>query len=288
MAHTRLLILHALTPIHVGTGRGEGLVDLPVARDSVTRHPLIPGSGVKGPLRAASRVGWDGEGAEPEATQHVFGPDTAHASDYASALRFSDARLVALPVPSDGGTFAWVTSPLVLARLVRDAEGVATFPKRLPAPGNVALCARDSVLPVSAGVVLDGQAFTRGEDKAWGAALAKLFFGDGPWSEMFRQRLAIVSDDAFDELAETCTDVRAHIRIDPKSGTVDKGALWYEESVPSESIFASVVLAVPNRKVTAEQALGTLGDLAKSRVTFGGGKTTGMGVMRLRLVGGGR
>ncbi|HNH49212.1 MAG TPA: type III-B CRISPR module RAMP protein Cmr4, partial [Myxococcota bacterium] len=30
--------LHALTPLHPGTGQGHGLIDLPVARDVSTNH----------------------------------------------------------------------------------------------------------------------------------------------------------------------------------------------------------------------------------------------------------
>src|SRR5690606_16191454 len=127
MNTTRTLVLHAVTPVHVGTGQGEDIIDLPVARDRVTQHPLLPGSGLTGALRAAAERSFG-----PAETRPAFGPPPSQAHDHASALRVSDARLLALPVPSDSGTFAWVTSPLVLARLVRDA-GIAG-PSSLPAP----------------------------------------------------------------------------------------------------------------------------------------------------------
>ena len=40
--------LHAVTPVHVGSGRGIGYIDLPVAREKVTDWPYIPGSSIKG------------------------------------------------------------------------------------------------------------------------------------------------------------------------------------------------------------------------------------------------
>lgn len=285
MRTTRLLVLHALTPVHVGTGRGEGIIDLPVARDCVTEHPLIPGSGVKGPLRALA------EEEDPARAHLAFGPPTDRAHEHRSALRFSDARLLLLPVPSDAGTFAWATSPMVLARWARDAAGVVDLPDRLPDPAQgYALAAEDASVRVKRKVVLDGIEYDFAPlDPKWIAALSELVFPeDRRWARMLQQRLVVLSDDAFDELARTGTDVRAHIQINPESGTVKGGALWYEESVPAESVFVSVVQAVHNGQGEPAEALRTLESVVEGRACFGGGKTTGMGVMRLRLHGGGR
>ena len=40
--------IHALTPVHLGAGRGLGYIDMPIAREKVTNWPYIPGSSVKG------------------------------------------------------------------------------------------------------------------------------------------------------------------------------------------------------------------------------------------------
>jgi CRISPR-associated protein Cmr4 len=277
MSHSRLMVLHALTPLHVGAGRGEGLIDLPVARDIVTRHPIIPGSGVKGPLRSAC--------ADAETRTRVFGPDTNNAHEHASAVRFSDARLLALPIPSDYGTFAWVTSPMVLARFLRDAGPLMKARPSAPTVAtDQARCAKDAALSHNGTLTLEGQRFKAQEDKEWPEALADLLFASGdPWRELFRRRLAIVADDVFDAFAETGTDVRAHIAIDPASGTVKAGALWYEESVPAESVFYSVVAFVASNKTDPATAERSLRDILCADLTFGGGKTTGMGVVRARL-----
>lgn len=39
MKDTRLILLHALTPLHVGTGQAVGKVDLPIAREKATGFP---------------------------------------------------------------------------------------------------------------------------------------------------------------------------------------------------------------------------------------------------------
>ena len=40
--------LHAITPLHVGAGRGLGYIDMPIAREKVTSWPYVPGSSIKG------------------------------------------------------------------------------------------------------------------------------------------------------------------------------------------------------------------------------------------------
>ena len=45
--NTAILGLLAETSIHAGTGRGMGVVDLPVAREAATDYPVIVGSRLK-------------------------------------------------------------------------------------------------------------------------------------------------------------------------------------------------------------------------------------------------
>ncbi len=53
---TRIYWLHAITPLHVGTGRGLGYIDLPIMREKVTNWPLVPGSAIKGVISDMYRV----------------------------------------------------------------------------------------------------------------------------------------------------------------------------------------------------------------------------------------
>jgi CRISPR-associated protein Cmr4 len=52
MPETTLLFLHALTAMHPGSGTALGVVDLPVQRERHTGWPTIPGTSVKGVLKA--------------------------------------------------------------------------------------------------------------------------------------------------------------------------------------------------------------------------------------------
>src|SRR5262245_60857744 len=117
----RLYFIHAMSPLHAGVGTGLDAINLPVARERWTGYPYLPGSTVKGVLRdLAERL--DGDHAlAPRDIVGAFGPPTEHAGDARGGLVFSDASLLALPIRSLFGTFAWVTCPYVLGRLLRDA-----------------------------------------------------------------------------------------------------------------------------------------------------------------------
>src|SRR5690606_7787373 len=109
-------LLHALSPLHAGTGQGMGLIDLPIARERATEHPIVPGSSIKGVLRDAARA----QTTQTNDVDVIFGSSEGSAS----MVRVSDARTLAFPVKSDRGTFAWVTSPYALLRYARDGGEV--------------------------------------------------------------------------------------------------------------------------------------------------------------------
>src|SRR4051812_14096906 len=112
----RLLFIHALSPLHAGTGQSIGAIDLAIARDRATGYPYLPGTSIKGSLRGRA----EDIKLDANALKAVFGPDAAKASEHAGGVVFGDANLLLLPVRSLAGTFAWVTSPYLLARFARD------------------------------------------------------------------------------------------------------------------------------------------------------------------------
>lgn len=113
----RIYFIHALSPLHAGVGEGLDAINLPTAREQATKYPFLPGSSVKGVLREAAEATFD---REDQRVITAFGPPTERAADARGGLVFSDANLLALPVRSHYGTFAWVTCPYVLRRLARD------------------------------------------------------------------------------------------------------------------------------------------------------------------------
>lgn len=134
------LVWHAITPLHVGTGQeSAGVIDLPVAREAATDFPVIPASSIKGVFRDGQglKEATDAQGrtrpVEDIRQEQGALPPWARRFGYADRtgtdgkqvsgageLTFTDARLLALATPSFKGTFAWVTAPLVVRRLMRD------------------------------------------------------------------------------------------------------------------------------------------------------------------------
>jgi CRISPR-associated protein Cmr4 len=101
-----------------------------------------------------------------------------------------------------------------------------------------------------------------------------------------RKRVVILDDTNFSHFAKYGTEVTARIRLEEQTKTVAKGALFYQEFVPAEALFYSLVLAAPSRRreepATAEQNLAAFEP--PSTIQIGGDETTGKGLCSLRLV----
>jgi len=287
--NTRLLFLHALSPIHCGTGQAVGGIDLPIAREKPTNIPLVPGSSLKGTLRARSKPD---DGMQTT----VFGPDTEHASDHAGSVQFSDANLVFLPVRSVCGTFAWATSPYLLRRLVRDAAETgapALAAAEIPQPKSVnAAWVTGDKLTAGDKVVFedfDFEPVTNLLVPVIAQAVAPYVFAEAADREFFTQRVCVVHDDVMSVLLRTSMEVVARNRLDPETKTVQRGALWTEEALPIESILAGVVVATPvpsKRGATAPDAamlLAYVEKLASGHLQIGGKATVGRGLCRITV-----
>jgi CRISPR-associated protein Cmr4 len=275
---TRPFLLHALSPLHAGTGHAADVIDLPTARMKATGIPFVPGSSIKGVLRDARRT------AEREKTEAVFGPSDDPAA-HAGALVVGDARLLALPVRSFHGTFAWASSPLLLVMARRD------FATDLPVPAISGRGAR--VAPGSACVHnrrlyledLDLSAEESEELARWTEILAPLA---SPGEDIFTKRFAVVDDDTMTFLWETATQVDARVRLDGGTRTVAPGALWLEESLPPETLLVGLLAADRSRRRDVTMTPDEVLDFALSGeeiLQLGGKATTGRGRSRLVRVG---
>ncbi len=290
---TRLVFVHAMTPLHAGTGQSIGGIDLPIARERPTGIPLIPGSSIKGALRARETS---------DLLRVLFGPPTTEASEGSGAVQLADAHLLLMPIRSLAGTFAWVTSPYLLSRFARDAREVGLV---LPAAPKVEstqkalLLGKNLVarLGKEQKVVLEDLDFEPLENAAglsdYAAAIAAgLDSGEAgnAASETLKQRLCVVHDDVMAYLLETATEVMARIRLDEDQKTVQKGALWYEEALPAESVLVGLALAHSvkhgGRSHEAEDLLAALEHNSRGLVQLGGKATVGRGLCRVYLAGG--
>lgn len=295
-----LLFLHALTGLHPGGGTAAGVVDLPVQRERHTQWPMIPGSGLKGVLRDACRRML---GAGNDELLAAFGPpppseagasQTTKASDFAGALAFTDARVVAFPIRSLRGVFAWVTCPAVLERLGRDARLLAKDGKGPPAPPPVehgcAACPQKSDnLIEGSRLLLEEFEFRRtGDDGGVGAWLARTAVADKATAGRLTRNLVVLHDDDFTHFVRHATEVVARIGLDYETKTARGQALFYEEFLPPETLFCAVALATGSRNERVERdAIGML-HLLRSHtppvLQIGADQTIGKGLCAIRVV----
>lgn len=248
---TRPFLLHALSPLHAGTGQSVEVIDLPIARMTATGFPFLPGSSIKGVLRW-TRGEKQGNHSDKELLA-VFGPNTDNASDFAGALVVSDARLLALPVRSFVGTFAWVTCPLLLSLALRDlrtAEATQwnpVLPLRIPKVQDfgTAAVAKDSLNLQTDKVYLqdlDLKARVDDDVMAW-ANFLSTYLMNPEEKALFIRRFMVVDDESMSYLCQAATQVDARIRLDVNTRTVADGALWYEESLPPETLLIGLLMA---------------------------------------------
>ncbi|GHO49662.1 type III-B CRISPR module RAMP protein Cmr4 [Ktedonospora formicarum] len=300
--NAQLTFVHALSPLHAGIGQGAGVIDLPIAREKATGIPFLPGSSLKGALRTRAF-----NGDQKETYLPIFGPDNpAVEENRASLVQFSDQRLLLFPVRSLAGTFAWVTSPLVLRRLRREMEDTQIDVARLTIPevpdnGTCLLARQDSALTWQAPngskeyrVYLEDLDLNARPDPnataIWAEWLATTLYPrnqDKEWRDMLTTRLCLVHDDLFTFLVTNATEVTARIRLQEEVKTVQQGGLWYEEALPAESILSGLVLAMPSSKrgYSIQQILRLLRQLSSRTIQLGGKATVGRGLCRVQFAG---
>lgn len=287
---TRIFHLQALSALHVGTGQGIGIIDLPIARAKATHLPIVPGSALKGVMRdeATSQLGLESD------INTLFGPESSDENTHAGALAFGDAQLLILPIRSFSGTLAYATCPFVLRQYKRDVRVDLAIPNL----GDTAGVTNDSALIVPnknqiALEDLDINADNTENITAWADLLAQQLYPNETlnaedWQQAFKERFVVLPDDIFSFLADTATEIRTRIRINRATRIVEQGALWNEENLPAESVLWGVIGISASRnknssKQTAEELAALLPLNKELNLQIGGKHTVGRGLCRLLL-----
>ncbi|GIW50269.1 MAG: hypothetical protein KatS3mg080_0880 [Anoxybacillus sp.] len=205
----------------------------------------------------------------------------------ASATALSDARILLFPVKSMRGVFAWVTCPQVIQRWNYEMSMHKKDDITLPVPKENT-CSTTKLLVGKSELVLEEYTFSVQVDENTKTIAQKIeqWLGDHV-SIPIVDRLVVLSDDDFADFVQLSTEVNARIKINDETGTVDEGALWYEENVPPETIFYSFLYVGNPRKKdehmkNAEQIHTYLVAERKFPEVFqlGGNSTLGRGMMR--------
>ena len=289
---TELLGLYAETSIHAGANGSTSVIDLPIMREAHTGWPCVFGSAMKGAMRAKAEK----DNLEKQKLFTIFGPDTSNASDHAGSVAVGDARLLLLPVRSLTSHFKWVTCPSLLRRAFNDAKRVGkATPDAVLKTIDAAGLTEDSALQVGKAGVLYLEEFQCKTQQTDLATLVAWLAGFVPTEKDFADRLnnqlVIVHDDLFAHLAQHATPVSPHIAINNETKTVVGGMLWYEETLPPETLMYLTVAANNSRnkelKIAADEVLAGLLSLFPESAPYlqiGGNETVGMGWCRVSAV----
>lgn len=287
---SRLVTLQAITFLHPGTGQSTGAVDLPVQREVHTEFPMYSSSGFKGSLRDKAEQLW---GAKDDKVISTFGATTDDNQDSpsAGAIAITDARILAFPVRSLQQVFQWITCPMIIKRLIRDAKLVGHPAPEISIPelnSEMALVCKDT--NYSSPLVLEEIAYTiEANEKANKIA----DFIESTLSETSgfdKDRLLIISDEDFKYHVKYSTQISARIKLnDRKTTTGDGGNLWYEETLPPETLLYGFILCHKprNNSATLKHAQDTVNCVQEicedGYLQIGGNETVGQGWCSLTL-----
>ena len=299
------------TPLHAGSGNDLGAVDLPIQRERHTDFPKVEGSSIKGCFRE-SFMGSDGEVTlkgkkvvvkETGLIDLTFGPEK-DGSEHAGALGFTDARLLLFPVKSMKGIFAWITCPRILGQLKNDlALAGITAGKAVPdTPGIIP----EANVAISQKVILEEYTFDLASSpvlKEFAGWLADNVLPSGSeydyWRGKMTKDMVVLTDDDFRDFVTLSTEVITRTKINNKTGTVEPGALFTEEYLPSESILYTLALATPvlveeeakkepfkagTPKQEAQNVLAYFAGGLPEIIQMGGNATIGKGLVRTHLM----
>lgn len=252
----------AETSIHPGMGQAQSVIDLPVAREATTDYPMIPGSSLKGVLRDKVRE-------EQANDDSLFGtPDSI------GGIGVTDARLLLLPVRSLSGHYRWVTCPYLLERFARDTALIdhSIRLKEFTPESNQVITGKTT----ETHLFLEEFSFQVVERPdpilLLAECIAPLVRHESVRRRLSRQ-LAVVSDEEFAHFARYSLPVQARNVLDAESKTSKN--LWYEETIPPDTLMYSLILARPGKEAQVDELKGLLEE--KPYVQAGGNETVGQG-----------
>jgi len=287
---TQILYLFTRTPLHVGAGSSVGAIDQPIIRERHTGFPVIPGTAIKGVLAddhlqrtTAGQLVKDekGRALRTDTGKQLFGKQDHEIgkdeSGQAGAVSFGEARLLAFPVRSGRGCFAWLTSPLALRRWQRDANR-HSLPD-LPSPPREEACFDTATIGHNGQALFEDYVFRQHAAPIppdWLNALEMAQPDtESVWRKLCRSHLALVNDETLSLFARTACEVAQHVRIDDETGTAADKALFNQENVPAETLFYAPLTELRD---------GALAQLAvPSALQVGGDATTGLGFLSTHL-----
>lgn len=243
--------IECLTNLHIGSGDlSYSVIDNEVEKDPVTDYPIIPSSSLKGALRERFKE------LSPEDRYHIFGPELKDRDSKkmrASAYKFFSGDFLSRPLrvtdSTSARTYMNVTTPQAMTDFLRKMKllGVDDFPEW----EEFDFSEYSFFVPVGSDVTeMEGEKV--GKSDANSALLTALF----------GENYAVVK--SLDEYELPIT-ARCYL----ENGISQK--LWYEQQVPHESVFYTVIITPEGEPCAFDE------EFSRSLIQLGGYATIGYG-----------
>ncbi len=283
------LMYYALTPLHVGSGRSGGRVDLVIQRDPYG-VPVIYSTSIKGAIKSIFyRCG--------VLDYRIFGGDiNFNISEYESIVVFTDSYPLAFPIKLDS-SLIYVTSPYLLKKVLNVLELsnhnlIDTIRKLYQYSYNIDnyaislckerfyICSRELCIEARPGQNVDVNIL---ENLPYPA-------------DKISNSLVVVPDSFLLSLLNDGIIIHTRIGLDYYCKRTRRGFLWSEEYVPAGTIFIGTMLikdkehifnnVLLGRLEECEDHVNTLINILRDGiiVTLGGKETIGKGFMRISMI----
>jgi CRISPR-associated protein Cmr4 len=295
-----ILLITAITNLHVGTGKGGEVVDLPIQRDSYG-FPTIYSSSLKGAIKSYIYNKLN------KFTEILFGPDGS--GEFASPVALSDAYLLAFPARSLKGVYCYLTCPLLLRRFKEYADMIGyKFENEIEIlleKPQVNICDNPQNISIGEKAIINEELVLENLNINKGVAkLRELLALD--------KELVIIDDDECLKQVDRSLIRLTRVRLNRSSKTVEHGP-WTEEYVPHKTTFFSTIyyskppnsvldkyekdesLKILKSQIIKELEINEIKDIDETKIrnylkknlkllVIGGHETIGSGIVKLNFL----
>jgi CRISPR-associated protein Cmr4 len=287
----KILFIKALTPLHVGTGRGEGAhVDLPIQRDEFG-YPTIWASSLKGAIKA--HIGKNNK------VREYLGSEPGMSPTRPSHISLLDARLVLMPVRVLEGVWAYGTTPHLLNYLKYYLDVYNEISLKQSASSKLELrldliksMKRKGLSNKFKDLVIINETdleIEYADDLISKIGVDKIFPSDIR-DKILEQGLIILSDEnniGLNILNKSLL-IQYRVRLKGEEKTVEEGP-WSEEYLPMETVFVSLILCRDYKsdgssKSGVEICEEFKNEIDKKTIYVGGRETIGRGLAKLFII----
>jgi CRISPR-associated protein Cmr4 len=246
------IIVYAVTPLHIGSGRSLGAVDLPIQRDPYN-YPVVYSSSFKGALKSHcakcyglptdEKSGRIDCSKAPECCC-LFGPEIGNETGN-GLLDISDLVPLLIPMPSLTHGYIYATSTYLLSKAIDMLEFVNE--------DNIYQLLKNLKSSTGSSVMSDVAGIEKPLINPSQSPNLQIFsvFGDmGELAKKLTSGVVVFNDNEGAEILERAYIRVTRNRIDLNNKTAQTHALWTEEYLPQGTIlFGVLISSVPRKNI---------------------------------------